>query len=73
MELHIAGTFEIQAKNDSEGAPNMECQSKRLAGDTSSTFTFNPKRLRILSLQDKDTGRSSSSLKDLLLQFPSHR
>ena len=25
MEIDIAGTFEIQPKNDSEGAPNMEC------------------------------------------------
>ena len=35
MEIDIASTFEIQAKNDSEGASNMECiknirQSKRL-------------------------------------------
>ena len=42
----IAGAFEIQAKNDSEGAPNMQCignihQSKRLAGDTPSRSTIN--------------------------------
>ena len=24
-EIDIGGTFEIQTKNDSEGAPNMEC------------------------------------------------
>ena len=39
LEIDIAGTFEIQTKNVSDGAPNMECignirQLKRLAGDT---------------------------------------
>ena len=53
----------------------MECignirQSKRLAGDTPSESKFNHKRIRILSLQDKDTEDSSSSLKDVPLQFP---
>ena len=49
LEIDIAGTFEIEAKNDSEGAPNMECignilLSKLLANDTPSTYTFNHKR-----------------------------
>ena len=55
MEIDIAGTFEIQAKNGSECAPNMECignirQSNCLAGNTLSTSMFNIKRRRILSL-----------------------
>ena len=46
LEIDIVGTLEIQAKNDSESAPHMECirnirQSKRLAGDTPSKSTFN--------------------------------
>ena len=70
--IDIARTFEIQAKNDYEGAPNMEYignirQSKRLAAATLSTSTFNHKRRRILSLQEKDTRDSSSSLKDVPL------
>ena len=74
--IDIARTFEIQAKNDSEGALNMECignirQSKGLAGDTPSKSTLTHKRIRILSLQHKDTGDSSSSLKDVPQQFPS--
>ena len=78
LEIDMAGTFEIQAKNDSEGASNIECignirQSKRLAGDAPSTSTFNHKRRRILSLQDKYTEDSSLSLKDVALQFPSSR
>ena len=76
--LTLPGTFEIQAKNYYEGAPNMECignirQSKRLAGDTPSTYTFNHKRRRILSLQDKYTTDSSLSLKHVPLQLPSPR
>ena len=55
MEINITGTFEIQAENDFEGVPNIECngniyQSKLLAGDTPSESTFNHKRRRILSL-----------------------
>ena len=48
--------FKIQAKNDSEGAPNMECirQSKRLAGDIPSTSMFNHNRRCICKIKIRE-------------------
>ena len=77
-QLYGDESLEIDMKNDSEGAPNMECignilLSKLLANDTPSTSTFNHKCRRILSLQNKYTENSLSSVKDVPLQFPSPR